>query len=66
VTGFGPVGGRVTGGWLGPFAIPGWFGAENQGGGVAVAWASGARSRVDLSRGHRCTGKKTPGGGDSV
>jgi len=29
--------GDVTGGWSAPKPIPGWFGAENQGGGIAVA-----------------------------
>ena len=28
--------GAISGGWSGPNPVPGWFGAENQGGGVAV------------------------------
>ncbi len=30
-------GGHVTGGWTAPMAVPGWFGWENQGAGLAVA-----------------------------
>ena len=33
--------GHVTGGWTGPIQIPGWFGNDNQGGGVAVADLNG-------------------------
>jgi hypothetical protein len=30
-------GGKVTGGWTTHLPVPGWFGTENQGGGIAVA-----------------------------
>jgi hypothetical protein len=33
--------GTAAGGWGGPVAIPGWFGADNQGGGIALAAVSG-------------------------
>jgi flagellar basal body rod protein FlgC len=33
--------GHVTGGWSNPIAIPGWWGNDNQGGGVAVADVNG-------------------------
>jgi len=33
--------GTITGGWDAPIQIPGWFGNENQGGGVAVADLNG-------------------------
>jgi hypothetical protein len=33
--------GNVTGGWSGVAPVPGWFGAEDQGGGVAVADLNG-------------------------
>jgi hypothetical protein len=33
--------GNVTGGWTGPIQVPGWFGNDNQGGGVAVADLNG-------------------------
>jgi hypothetical protein len=39
--------GRVTGGWSAPRPIPGWFGAENQGAGLAVADLNG-NGRPDL------------------
>jgi hypothetical protein len=39
--------GNVTGGWTQPIQIPGWFGAENQGGGIAVADVNGS-GRPDL------------------
>jgi hypothetical protein len=39
--------GVASGGWSDPIAIPGWFGGENQGGGVAVADLSG-NGRPDL------------------
>jgi flagellar basal body rod protein FlgC len=39
--------GRVTGGWSNPVQIPGWFGSENQGGGIAVADVNG-NGRPDL------------------
>ena len=29
--------GNVTGGWTAPVQVPGWFGSENQGGGIAAA-----------------------------
>jgi len=31
----------VTGGWTQSKLVPGWFGAENQGGGIAVADING-------------------------
>ena len=37
--------GIVTGGWTAPISIPGWFGTENQGGGIAVADISGKGGR---------------------
>uniref|UniRef100_UPI0005CE55E2 hypothetical protein n=1 Tax=Bacillus cereus TaxID=1396 RepID=UPI0005CE55E2 len=33
--------GNVTGNWTDPIQIPGWFGAENQGGGIAIADLNG-------------------------
>ena len=39
--------GRVTRGWTAPIAIPGWFGARTQGGGVAIADLGGT-GRPDL------------------
>ena len=39
--------GTVTGGWTNPTPIPGWFGSENQGGGVALANVTGL-GRTDL------------------
>src|SRR5439155_1890 len=33
--------GNVMGGWSDPILVPGWFGAENQGGGIAVADLNG-------------------------
>ena len=33
--------GQITGIWTGPVEIPGWFGDENQGGGIAVADLNG-------------------------
>ena len=30
------TGGNVTGGWTDPIPVPGWFGNDNQGGGIAV------------------------------
>ncbi|WP_437683932.1 C1 family peptidase [Sorangium sp. So ce131] len=38
--------GNVTGGWSDIKAVPGWFGAENQGAGVAVADLGGQRCLV--------------------
>lgn len=46
--------GEVTGGWSNPIEVPGWFGAENQDGGIAVAnirkdgWIGFLRSLLDL------------------
>jgi hypothetical protein len=31
------ISGKVTGGWTPPVTVPGWFGNENQGGGIAIA-----------------------------
>ncbi|WP_139024927.1 VCBS repeat-containing protein, partial [Bradyrhizobium sp. STM 3843] len=39
--------GNVTGGWSNPIQIPGWFGNENQGGGIALADING-NGRPDL------------------
>lgn len=39
--------GNATGGWTGPVLVPGWFGAEDQGGDVALADLSG-NGRPDL------------------
>ncbi|MCO6428231.1 galactose oxidase-like domain-containing protein [Nitrosomonas communis] len=41
------TGGNVTGGWSNIKAVPGWFGAENQGAGIALADISG-NGRPDL------------------
>jgi hypothetical protein len=39
--------GNVTGGWTQPILVPGWFGHENQGGGIALADINGS-GRPDL------------------
>jgi hypothetical protein len=39
--------GNVTGGWSGVIPVPGWFGAEDQGAGIAIADTDGA-GRPDL------------------
>ena len=39
--------GEVVGGWSDPIAIPGWFGAENQGGGIAIGHLNG-NSRPEM------------------
>jgi hypothetical protein len=41
------AGGDVTGGWSSVEAVPGWFGAEDQGAGIAIADISGS-GRPDL------------------
>jgi hypothetical protein len=41
------AGGNVTGDWTDPIPIPGWFGRDNQGGGVAVTDLDG-NGRPDL------------------
>ena len=52
--------GIVTGGWTAPIPIPGWFGTENQGGGIAVAdiRGNGRRDLVVFHIDH-------PGGGNA-
>lgn len=37
--------GAVTGGWTNPIQVPGWFGAQNQGGGIAIGNVSGIGAR---------------------
>ena len=41
--------GLVTGGWSNVIALPGWFGAEDQGAGVALANIGGAGARESLT-----------------
>ena len=38
--------GNVTGGWSNIKAVPGWFGAEDQGAGIALVDTGGARHLV--------------------